>query len=73
MVLTDVVLAVVVRRDEPGQTLFGCPLAAAGAGLVTAGRNAVLDVGARSVAAQQAGEAITARSGLPDKAKYPVY
>jgi 5-methylthioadenosine/S-adenosylhomocysteine deaminase len=32
-----------------------------------------VDEEALYAAAQEAGEAITARSGLPDKAKFPVY
>jgi len=38
-----------------------------------AGRMTTVDEEALYAAAQSAGEAITARSGLPDKAKFPVY
>ena len=41
--------------------------------VVEAGRMTSIDEDALYRAAQAAGEAITARSGLPDKAKYPVY
>jgi len=41
--------------------------------VVEAGRMVTIDEAQLYVAAQQAGEAITVRSGLPDKAKYPTY
>ena len=41
--------------------------------VVEDGTMTTIDEEALYAAAQQAGEAITARSGLPDKAKYPVY
>jgi cytosine/adenosine deaminase-related metal-dependent hydrolase len=44
-----------------------------GAVVVEDGRMATVDEEALYAAAQEAGEAITARSGLPDKAKFPVY
>ncbi len=44
-----------------------------GAVVVEDGRMTTVDEEALYAAAQEAGEAITARSGLPDKAKFPVY
>jgi 5-methylthioadenosine/S-adenosylhomocysteine deaminase len=44
-----------------------------GAVVVEGGRMTTVDEEALYAAAQEAGEAITARSGLPDKAKFPVY
>ncbi|HEX6659719.1 MAG TPA: amidohydrolase family protein [Ilumatobacter sp.] len=41
--------------------------------VVDAGRVTTIDESALYVAAQSAGEAITIRSGLPDKAKYPTW
>lgn len=41
--------------------------------VVEDGRMTTVDEEALYAAAQEAGEAITARSGLPDKAKFPVY
>jgi len=41
--------------------------------VVEDGRMVTVDEGRLYAAAQQAGEAITARSGLPDKSKYPIY
>lgn len=41
--------------------------------VVEDGRMVTVDEGQLYAAAQQAGEAITARSGLPDKSKYPIY
>ena len=41
--------------------------------LVDAGRMTTIDESALYAAAQAAGEAITIRSGLPDKAKYPMW
>ena len=41
--------------------------------VVDAGRMTTLDEAALYAAAQEAGEAITLRSGLPDKAKYPLW
>jgi cytosine/adenosine deaminase-related metal-dependent hydrolase len=41
--------------------------------LVDAGRVTTLDESKLYAAAQEAGEAITLRSGLPDKAKYPIW
>jgi 5-methylthioadenosine/S-adenosylhomocysteine deaminase len=41
--------------------------------VVDAGRMTTIDESALYAAAQSAGEAITIRSGLPDKAKYPVW
>jgi cytosine/adenosine deaminase-related metal-dependent hydrolase len=44
-----------------------------GARVVDAGRMTTIDEDALYAAAQRAGEAIVLRSGLPDKAKWPVY
>lgn len=44
-----------------------------GVRVVDAGRMTTVDEEALYAAAQSAGEAITIRSGLPDKAKYPIY
>lgn len=44
-----------------------------GAKVVDAGRMTTVDEDAMWGAAQQAGEAITIRSGLPDKAKFPIW
>jgi cytosine/adenosine deaminase-related metal-dependent hydrolase len=44
-----------------------------GAVVVEGGRMTTVDEEALYAAAQEAGEAITARSGLPDKAKFPVF
>lgn len=44
-----------------------------GAVVVEDGRMTTLDEEALYAEAQRMGEAITARSGLPDKAKYPTY
>ncbi|MDH3752393.1 MAG: amidohydrolase family protein [Acidimicrobiia bacterium] len=44
-----------------------------GAIVVDDGRMTTVDEAALYAAAQSAGEAITARSGLPDKAKFPIY
>ncbi len=44
-----------------------------GAVVVEDGKMTTIDEEAMYAAAQRAGEAITARSGLPDKAKYPVW
>jgi cytosine/adenosine deaminase-related metal-dependent hydrolase len=44
-----------------------------GARVVDAGRMTTIDEAALYAAAQRAGEAIVLRSGLPDKAKWPVY
>ena len=41
--------------------------------LVDAGRMTTIDESALYAAAQQAGESITIRSGLPDKAKFPTW
>ena len=41
--------------------------------VVEDGRMTTVDEEALYAAAQEAGEAITARSGLPDKAKFPVF
>ena len=41
--------------------------------VVEDGRMTTIDEEALYAAAQSAGEAITARSGLPDKAKYPIW
>ena len=41
--------------------------------VVKDGRMTTVDEEALYAAAQEAGEAITARSGLPDKAKFPVF
>ena len=41
--------------------------------VVEAGRMTTLDESKLYAAAQEAGEAITLRSGLPDKAKYPIW
>jgi 5-methylthioadenosine/S-adenosylhomocysteine deaminase len=44
-----------------------------GAKVVEAGRMTTVDEDALWAAAQEAGEAITIRSGLPDKAKFPIW
>jgi hypothetical protein len=41
--------------------------------VVDAGRMTTIDESALYAAAQAAGEAITIRSGLPDKAKFPTW
>ena len=49
------------------------PYGAGMTSIVDAGRMTTIDESALYAAAQAAGEAITIRSGLPDKAKFPTW